>query len=137
MSWASITESDLLTAISGAELTTYRSHSLAIGQADPVQPTIDGVTALVRGYCSKVMALGAAGTIPGSLLMPALDIVAYRMSMRAGKSPSSERKAAHDKALQLLQDVADRKFRVEEDTAAPISITAPDRQATRAKLSGL
>jgi len=50
MAWITITESDLLTAISGDELASFREAALADAQADPVAPTIAQVTDLVRGY---------------------------------------------------------------------------------------
>lgn len=114
MAWAAITESDVLTVISAAELSKLRQASLEAGQADPLQPIIDDVTSLVRTYIARVATLGAANTIPGSLKIAAMDIVAVRLLMRLGLAVSEARQKAYDRALQFLQDVSESKLRLEE-----------------------
>lgn len=116
MAWISITEDDLLTAISGDELTGYREAALAEGQPDPVQPTIDQAADLVRGYVGgwKQNTLGPAGTIPQKLLSAAVDIIVARIPSRVGKSPKEGRKDARDAAIKLLEQVSAGKFDIEE-----------------------
>ena len=138
MAWQSITEADLLTVVSGAELQTLRGTSLGSGQDDPVAPIISQVVNLVRGYISNGMPLSDAGTIPGTLLAPTLDIIAVRIGTRIGRDPSAARKAAHDAAMQLMRDVADRKIQVEEDQSGRIEqVNEVTRITTRDTLKGL
>jgi hypothetical protein len=116
MSWITITEADLLTAISGDELTGFREAALASGQADPVAPTIAQVIDLVRGYVGgcKTNQLGPSGTIPQKLLAPAIDIIVARIPNRVGKSPKPGRADNQKSAIELLERVASCNFDIEE-----------------------
>jgi len=116
MAWISITEADLLTAISGLELQAYRDAALADEQADPVAPTIAQVTDLVRGYVGgwKENVLGPNGTIPQKLLAPAVDIIVARIPGRVGKTPKQGRDDARKAAIAVLEQVASGKFDIEE-----------------------
>lgn len=139
MSWAALTEADVLTVMSSSELTTIRTTSLAGGQADPVQPTLDDVTSLVRSYLAKVVNLGSSGTIPSGARIAALDIFAVRLPMRVGgKGITDTRQKAYDKAIAYLEDIAKGTLRLEDDTDERVTVvSAPDRQATRDTLSGM
>lgn len=147
MAWISITEADLLTVISGAELSGYRGAALALAQPDPVQPTIDQVTDLVRGYVGgcKTNTLGAGSTIPQKLLAPALDLIVVRIPLRVGQNPKTGRKEAADNAVALLEQVAACKFDIEEPVLASPeksnipspSILVPVRTFDRASQDGL
>ena len=78
MSWITITEAHVLTQISGAELSALRTAALAALQADPVQPSIDQVTAEVRGYvaaCKSNTLDTTTSTIPDRLLRHAIALV--------------------------------------------------------------
>lgn len=116
MAWIEVTEADLLTAISGAELTGYRGAALASGQSDPVDPTIQQVVDEVRGYvggCAK-NTLGPAGTIPSKLLSTALDLIVFRIPNRVGRDPKAGRDKAAENAMKRLEQVAACKFDIEE-----------------------
>lgn len=129
MAWITITEADVLTALSGAELSALRGAALATGQADPVAPTIAQVTDLVRGYvggCTR-NTLGPAGTIPQKLLPTALDLLAARIPRRVDRSPSKGREQAEKDALELLGSVAACKFDIEEP------LTATDEKSSAAQ----
>lgn len=144
MSWIAITEAHVLTVMSGPELDALRAAALDAGQADPLQPTIDQVTDLVRGYAAGVVVLGASGTIPQKLLAPALDIIASRIPQRVDQSPSDGRAAKETAAISLLKDVAAGRFKIEEPTTASTEtsavpspkITPRCRHFTRAAESG-
>jgi hypothetical protein len=135
MAWAVITEADVLTVLSYAELTNFRSISLAGGQADPVSPTIQTVTDMVRGKieAAATNTLGATG-VPARLKATALDIIAVRLGLRVGKAPTDARKALYDDAMKLLEDVADGKFSVEEPATATnetVGLVAPSISTER------
>lgn len=86
MSWAAITETDVKTRISGAELEAIRSSHLADGQSDTVPAVITQITNRIRRACSDngSIALGAAGTIPVDLLSEALDLIVRELMKRPG-----------------------------------------------------
>src|SRR5688572_11984930 len=124
MAWIAITEADVLTVLSGPELDGYRNAAKAVGQTDPVAPTIGQVTDRVRGYVGgcKQNTLGLAG-IPQKLLAPALDIIAVRIPKRVNQNPKAGRQSAHDEAVKLLELVAKCMFDIEEP-ATPTTETS-------------
>ncbi len=130
--WLAITEAHLLSRLSGTELTKLRSAALGNGQADPVQPVIDEVSAYVRGFVGRRYPLGEAGTIPQELLRAALALIVVELMSRVAgvvTDPKGERKSAADKAEELLQAVADGRFAVEApvtQTTATISNPSPN-----------
>ena len=128
MAWIIPAESDVLTVLSSAELTTYRAAATAAGEADPVAPTLAQVVDLVRGYVGayRPNTLGAAGSIPQKLLAPALDLVAVRLPQRVGVAPKEVRQTAAAKAVRLLEQVAAGEFNIEEPvTVSPETMSAP------------
>lgn len=147
MAWISITEAHLLTVLSGPELAGYRAAALQTSQADPVQPTIDQVTDLVRGYVGgcKANTLGEAGTIPQKLLAPALDLIAVRIPGRVGKEPKTGRKDAGEAAIKLLEQVSRCAFDIEEavtpsteaSNSPTPSFSGRDRRDARKERDGL
>jgi hypothetical protein len=149
MSWRAITEADLLQCISGAELETLRETLLADGQADPVASQITLTVNLVRGYiaaCDR-NTLGAAGTLPDGLVLPACQIIVVDLNTRAGGvlvDDSGQRAKAKDAALAMLsRDVATCKFAVEDpdsavQPAAPRpAIDVPTRNWSAANQDGI
>jgi hypothetical protein len=133
MAWRAVTENDIKTRLSGAELSGYRSAALAAGQSDPVQPTIDLVTELVRGYvgaCGK-NTLGAVGTLPEKLIGVALDLIVVEIPKRcAGQllDPKGLRKEAADRAYTVLRDVAGCRFQIDApviQTTEKLSLVTP------------
>src|ERR1700679_4062975 len=129
MSWILPTESDVLTVLSESELSTYRAAATAVGQADPLAPTLAQVVDLVRGYVGayRPNTLGLPGTIPQKLLAPALDLVAVRLPQRVGVPPKDVRKAAADQAVRLLEQVAAGTFNIEEPDSATTETTSAPR----------
>lgn len=119
MAWRRITETDLLTRISGAELSAFRAAALAVGQADPIDDVLLQVTDLVRGYiaANRANTLGAAGTVPDKLISTAVDIAVMDVQKRAAGvviDPEGARADACKDALRRLEKVADGKFAIEE-----------------------
>ena len=115
MSWNALTEADVLTVLAGPELEAIRAAALKAEQVDPVQPVIDEVTSLVRGYiagCSSNQ-LGPDGTIPDKLQRPALDIIAVNIPARVRQKTTDDRNQAKKEAIRLLERVADCKFHIE------------------------
>lgn len=130
MAWITITESDLLTRLSGAELSAFRAAALAEDQPDPLAVTIEAVVEEIRGFLAAGhWPLGPVLTIPRKLANVALDRIVWELMKRPGATiidTNDARKDANARALALLRDVAARKFAVEdpdqtEVTAPPIT----------------
>ncbi len=147
MSWIEIAESDLLTRINSAELEGIRAAALAVGQADPVAPSIIQVVNRIRGSVAACDSntLGDGDTIPDELLGAALDMLVYIIPSRVGADASDTRKDLHDKAVALLKEVALCRFYIQDPVTASTTdppksvpaITARDREFTRAKQDGI
>jgi len=135
MAWIIPTENDVLTALSETELAIYRAAALAGGQVDPVAPTLAQVVDLVRGYVGayRPNSLGAAGTIPQKRLAQAIDLVAVRLPQRVGVPPKEVRKAAADRAVRLLEQVAVGVFNIEEPDVVSSEVTSAPRPSIRAR----
>jgi len=119
MSWRAITESDLLTRMSGPELEAFREAALGDTQGDPVSSVITQITNTVRGYiaaCDR-NTIGAAGAIPETLLGTALDLILIEIQTRAAGiliDPEEIRRQKMDRAERLLRDVAACRFAIEQ-----------------------
>ena len=84
MAWQSLTSADVLSKLSGAELSALQTAALGDGQSDPVPGIIQAVVDEVRGYvaANHDNQLGAAGTIPSKLVSAALAIIRHRLCTR-------------------------------------------------------
>lgn len=147
MNWRKPDEDDLTATLSQAEIEAFRrSASFA---ADPVERILQRTSALVRGFIAtngKVRRMGPAGTLPESLVSPAMDYAAYDILKRMPVALTDERRTARAKAEELFRDVAQGRFTPESDesdgtssTDGPaIEVVATSRsRVTPAKLEGL
>jgi len=151
MSWIPVTEADLLTAISGDELSGLREVALADGQADPVTPTIARVVNRIRGDIAtsgKYQVPADTTLIPDRLLDCALALIVIRFMSRPAASiiddKNNTRAKAGDAAERLLERVARGDFAIQDpDTGAEPSGSAISvqnsntRNFTREKMKGL
>lgn len=123
MAWRALTEADILTGISGAELQPARTAVLKAGQVDPVPVVIQAVMDEARGYiaASSAPTLGAEGTIPDKLIATCTDIAVWRIVKRlpVKSLATAERKDSQENGIKILEAVARNKFRFE----APTEIT--------------
>ena len=136
MSWRTLTETDLLTAISPDELALLR-RALG-GQADDaIARTLTNLANELRGYISAGgSALDATtATLPDSVIAQAAAIACIRIASRAGGAlpdPKGLRKLSHDNAIVFFQTrVAEGKFSIEQPTATS-SETLSSKPATPA-----
>ena len=119
MSWLTITSDAVKTRLTGAEVSALQTSSLAEGQTDPLPEIVSQVCDEVRGYISASgCSLGAAGTIPQKLLSATLAIIRYRLCTRLPVKSllTDARVEENNAAIRLLEQVAARKFLVEEPT---------------------
>jgi len=151
MAWIPITEADLLTVLSGPELTGLREAALADGQADPVEPTIEHIVNRVRGDVAtsgKYELDADTSTIPDRLLDAALAIIVMRFMSRPAASIIDDVNEARAKAAQsaeaLLERVAEGNYAITDpETGAETSgsavnlVTHNVRNFTRDKMNGL
>lgn len=118
MSWRIPTDSDLAASISAAEIAAYRVAAVDDTQGDPVTTKLTAVVELVRGYCrAGSMVMGPAGTLPETLIGPAMDFVAVDVVKRL-KGVSEDRRRARETALSIFRDAAAGKMRSEDYGAA-------------------
>jgi hypothetical protein len=127
MAWIVISEADLLTRVSGAELEALRTAALGDGQADPVAELFTQITDEIHGYLPPSLA-GAANAVPSRLLGAALDRIIWELMKRPGATiiddANGSRAKANAAATALFQRVAEGKFLVENpDTGASASPT--------------
>ncbi len=148
MSWTKPTETDLAAVLSQREIDAFRQSPSATGASDPVADAISQAAELARGYCrgNGNIRMGPAGTIPRSLLGPAMDIAAYNVLKRLPVPVREDRRLARDEAMRILRDVAEGLTTPEgageaEDapagTVAVAVAVSSRRRVTPAKLEGL
>jgi len=135
MAWRAITDTDIDTVLSSAELAALRAQ--AAEGTDPVADSVRLVTDTVRGYIAAHPAnrQGPAGTLPERLIDAALALfVVKAYSRTAGLliDLNDTRKKAAESAVTLLRDVAAGRFAVE--LPAEGTESAEDANASAARL---
>ena len=146
--WRKPDENDLAATLSQREIDAYRK-SASLDGSDPVARLLSRTAALVRGYVAtngKVARMGPSGTLPESLISPAMDYAAYDVLKRQPVPVNDDRRLAREKAEALFADVAAGKFTPESDgaddaaatdgPAIEVVATVRDR-VSAAKLEGL
>lgn len=109
--WITLSESQVLTRISGAELNAFRSAAKAAGQGDPLPEIISQVIRYIRGRvaaCDK-NTLAPGETIPDELQSVALDLIVWNLMKRPAAAiidRGDARKNAAEAAERILGDVA-------------------------------
>ena len=148
MGWRRVDEYDLAATLSQQEIDAYR-RSASLDGSDPVARLLDRTAALVRGYVAtngKVARMGPPGTLPESLVSPAMDYAAADVLKRVNVPMNEDRCKARERAEELFRDVAAGKYTPESDetdgteaTDGPaFEVVATSRgRVTAAKLEGL
>ncbi len=147
MAWRKVTESDLLSALSGAEVEAFRRS--ADFETDPVASLLADTVAHVRG-CIRTG--GAARldpdetTLPASLVRPATNYLRYELLTRHNLVPNDARKATWEKSLELFEQVRSGKYVPESysaDETAPTAgpavavVSSTRKRVSAEKLEGL
>ena len=121
MAWNTITTDDIKSRLAGAELNALQTAALADGQTDPTPEIVNQVIDEVRGYIAAAgVTLGTEGTIPSKLKVATLNLIRYRLCSRLPVASllTEARIKEYDDAVRLLEQVAAKKFAVEEPTVA-------------------
>ena len=150
MSWRTITEADVLTKLSSAELEAFREAAVGEDQDDPITGAITNVTGLVRGYVatSGVTVDTDPDTVPERLIPAAVDILVVDIPARAAGiqiDPNDARAKSKAQAIKLLERVADGKFSIEDpvtekesaEAATPTYTPTRTRRYTRDSQDGI
>ena len=146
--WRAVDENDLAATISQGEIDAFRQDASLDG-SDPVARLLSRTVAMVRGYIAtngKVRRMGASGTLPESLISPAMDYAAADVLKRINMPLNDDRRKARERAEDLFKDVAAGKYTPESDDAddtastdgpaIEVVCTVRDR-VSAAKLEGL
>ena len=146
--WRTVDENDLAATVSQGEIDAFRQDASLDG-SDPVARLLKRTVAMVRGYIAtngKVRRMGPSGTLPESLISPAMDYAAADVLKRINVSLNDDRRKARERAEDLFKDVAAGKYTPESDDAddtastdgpaIEVVCTVRDR-VSAAKLEGL
>lgn len=148
MNWRTVDENDLAATLSQGEIDAFRRDASLDG-SDPVARLLARTVAKVRGYIAtngKVRRMGPSGTLPESLISPAMDYAAADVLKRINVPLNDDRRKARERAEDLFKDVAAGKYTPESDDAddtastdgpaIEVVCTVRDRVSS-AKLEGL
>jgi len=146
--WRTVDENDLAATLSQGEIDAFRQDASLDG-SDPVARLLKRTVAMVRGYIAtngKVRRMGRSGTLPESLISPAMDYAAADVLKRLAVPLNDDRRKARERAEDLFKDVAAGKYTPESDDAddtastdgpaIEVVCTVRDRVSS-AKLEGL
>lgn len=146
--WRTVDENDLAATLSQGEIDAFRQDASLDG-SDPVARLLSRTVAMVRGYIAtngKVRRMGRSGTLPESLISPAMDYAAADVLKRLAVPLNDDRRKARERAEDLFKDVAAGKYTPESDDAddtvstdgpaIEVVCTVRDR-VSAAKLEGL
>ena len=150
MAYIAITESDVITKLSGPEIAAMKTAALQAAQTSPLPEIITQVIGEVRGYvaaCERNI-LGEGATIPSELLGAAINRIRFELATRLPVASllTTARTDANAQAIALLKDAAACRFLVigpetpaEEQAAGTGTelVTQAARRGSRVKLSGL
>ena len=123
--WRTVDENDLAATLSQQEVDAYR-RSASLDGSDPVARLLSRTAALVRGYIAtngKVARMGPSGTLPESLVSPAMDYAAFDVLKRVNVPVNEDRRRAREDALKLFRDVASGAFTPESYGASDSAST--------------
>ena len=146
--WRTVDENDLAATLSQGEIDAFRQDASLDG-SDPVARLLKRTAQMVRGYIAtngKVRRMGPSGTLPESLISPAMDYAAADVLKRLAVPLNDDRRKARERAEDLFKDVAAGKYTPESDDAddtastdgpaIEVVCTVRDR-VSAAKLEGL
>lgn len=113
MAWRKPETRDLTAKLNQRELAAFKQHPDFASMADPATDILEQTAEMVRGYCRtnrQVRMSPVLGTIPEGLISPAMDIAVFDVLKRINVNPNEARKAAWEKALELLEKVGKGEF---------------------------
>lgn len=122
--WRKVHEADLVSKLSLEEIDAFRGTSADSG--DPITAAIADEVAYVRGIIrsapTKVRMCEEEGTLPSSLISPAMDHLRFDVLTRMDIKVNESRTLAYQKAIELFNDVRAGKFIPESDAVTDGSV---------------
>lgn len=152
ISWVTLSDDDLLAALTSRERDDFGMASAGVGVPDRVFPILETLVAEVRGRIAtwSQNTLSADATrIPPSFKSHALAIARWRLLVTVpGYEPGDARKEEYKAALKFLEDVAAGKMRPEtagdavrpsvpDEKPAGVQWSAPGSRTGRQRMNGL
>ena len=105
--WRTVNEPDLAATLSQAEVDAYRADGPNDG-SDRVAAILKRTVATVRGWisCNGAVRMGPLGTLPNSLISPAMDYAAYDVLKSQNIEVNEDRRRARQRAEEIFEKVA-------------------------------
>ena len=106
--WRTVDETDLAATLSQGEIDAFRADGPTDG-SDPVARLLERTVAAVRGWIScngAVRMCPAPGTIPQSLVSPAMDYAMGKVLNRIGVPLTDDRRKALERATDLFEKIS-------------------------------
>ena len=113
--WRAPAEKDLASSISASEIESYRTAAADEEQGDPITNLLTRTVDHVRGYLrgNAKIKMGPKGTLPESLIAPAMDFAAYDVVKRVPRGNTQDRRDARRDATSLFGRVQAGTFDIE------------------------
>ena len=112
--WRTVSETDLGATIAQSEIDAFRASGPVDG-SDRVAALLDRTVATVRGWisCNGSVRMGPLGTLPLSLISPAMDYAAFDLLKSQSIDVGEDRRKARDSAERLFEKIATGAFKPE------------------------
>lgn len=109
--WRTVSETDLAATIAQSEIDAFRASGPVDG-SDRVAALLDRSVATVRGWisCNGSVRMGPLGTLPLSLISPAMDYAAFDLLKSKAAVVNETRTKAREHAEQLFEKIATGAF---------------------------
>ena len=105
--WRTVSETDLGATIAQGEVDAYRAGGPNDG-TDRVTALLERTVATVRGWisCNGAVRMGPLGTLPLSLISPAMDYAAFDLLKSKAAEVNETRTKARQKAEEIFEKIA-------------------------------
>ena len=112
--WRTVSETDLAATISQGEIDAYRASG-PIDGSDRVEALLEFTVSTVRGWisCNGSVRMGPLGTLPLSLISPAMDYTAYDLLKSQEVPINEDRRRARQHAEEIFEKIATGLFKPE------------------------
>lgn len=130
--WRAIVTADIKTQLSAREYTAVYQNGTEPGDTDPTAAIITAAVDMVRGAIAshRPNILGAAATVPETLIDPTVAIIVWRLMGRSGgqviDGEANPRRDAYKDAMRMLERIAEGKLKVLEPDSGAIASQLPD-----------
>ena len=112
--WRTVSETDLAATIAQGEIDAFRASGPVDG-SDRVEALLQRTVDTVRGWisCNGSVRMGPLGTLPLSLISPAMDYAAFDLLKSQEVPINEDRRRARERAEQLFEKISTGVFKPE------------------------